>query len=80
MKVLDRIAMAELVRFLATRLPVMSADRRDRHVIGRFSIQQQWTVRKRFYKRLEQFDLAALLRIPDQNWFELSGHLRLPRE
>lgn len=72
--------MAELVRFLATLLPAKSDRRREQHVADRFGFQQQWTVQERDYKQLEQFDLAALLQILDQNWFELSVHLRLPKE
>jgi len=77
---LVRIATAELVRFLSTHLPALSDDWWEKHVLGRLSFQQQRTVQERDYRRLEQLDLAALLRVLDQNWFDLSGNLRLPRE
>ncbi|MCY4309700.1 MAG: Swt1 family HEPN domain-containing protein, partial [Rhodospirillaceae bacterium] len=77
---LVRIAMAELVRFLTMHLPAISDDWWEKQVVGHLTFQQQRTVQERDYKRLEQLDLAALLRILDQNWFDLSGRLRMPRE
>ena len=77
---LVRIATAELVHFLSTHLPAISDEWWEKQVMDRLSFQQQRTVQERDYKRLEQLDLAALLRVLDQNWFELSGSVRLPRE
>lgn len=77
---LVRVATAELVRFLSAHLPAISDEWWEKHVVDRLSFQQQRMVQERNYGRLEQLDLAALLRVLDQNWFELSGILRLPRE
>ena len=80
MKDLVRVATAELVRFLSAHLPAISDEWWEKHVVDRLSFQQQRMVQERNHGRLEQLDLAALLRVLDQNWFELSGILRLPRE
>ena len=77
---LVRVATAELVRFLSTHLPAISDEWWEKHVVDRLSFQQQRMVQERNHERLEQLDLAALLRVLDQNWFDLSGSLRLPRE
>jgi hypothetical protein len=37
-------------------------------------------VAERGHKALRQLDFAALLRVLDQNWYELTNALRLPRE
>ena len=77
---LIRVSTTELVRFLAKHLPAISDEWWEKHVVDRLSFQQQRMVQERNYGRLEQLDLAALLRVLDQNWFELSSSLRLPRE
>jgi ATP-dependent helicase HepA len=75
-----RIATKDLVRFLEANLPGLSQDWWDRHVVDRLSFQQQRAVSERGYTALRQLDFAALLRVFDQNWFDLSNTLRLPRE
>ena len=77
---LIHVATTELVRFLAKHLPAISDEWWEKYVVDRLSFQQQRMVQERNYRKLEQLDLAALLRVLDQNWFELSGSLRLPRE
>lgn len=73
-------ATAELARFLAATLPGLSADWWREHVVDRLSFQQQRIVQERGNKTLHQLDFAALLRVLDQNWCELSGVFNLPRE
>jgi superfamily II DNA or RNA helicase len=51
-----------------------------KNVFDRLSFQQQRMVEERSYSSLQQLDFAALLRIMDQNWFDLSSSLNLPRE
>ena len=77
---LIRTATAELVGFLAKHLPALGASWWKTYVEDRLSFQQQRTVRERGLTTLEQLDFAALLRILDQNWYELSQSLNLPRE
>ncbi len=80
MNALIQIASVELIRFLSIHLPKLSDKWWEKHVVDRLSFQQQRMVQERDFKRLEQLDLAALLRVLDQNWFELSADLQLPRE
>ena len=77
---LIRTATAEFAGFLARQLPALGAFWWKTHVEDRLSFQQQRTVRERGLTTLEQLDFAALLRILDQNWYELSQSLTLPRE
>ncbi len=76
MNELIHLATVELARFLADRLPEFTQDWWEKHVENRLSFQQQRMVQERKLDTLEQLDFAALLRVLDQNWFELS----LPRE
>ena len=73
-------ATAELAAFLAKHLPALGAAWWKTHVEDRLSFQQQRTVKERGFTTLEQLDFAALLRTLDQNWYELSQALTLPRE
>ena len=77
---LIRIGTTELARFLAAQLPKLSQDWWKKHVEDRLSFQQQRMVRERGLSTLDQLDFAALLRVLDQNWYELSQALNLPRE
>jgi ATP-dependent helicase HepA len=77
---LIQVATSELSRLLAERLPEQSTDWWQKLVIDRLSFQQQRTARERGFSSLQQLDFAALLRILDQNWYELSEPMRLPRE
>ena len=49
-------------------------------VENRLSFQEQRMVEERGLETLGQLDFAALLRVLDQNWYELSQALNLPRE
>lgn len=80
MNELLRAATRDVSRFLSVQLPKLSPDWWNKLVIDRLSFQQQRTARERGFKQLEQFDFAAMLRILDQNWFEISATLSLPRE
>ena len=77
---LIQITTVELAKFLSAHLPVFGADWWKEHVEDRLSFQQQRVVREHELTKLEQLDFAALLRIIDQNWYELSQTLKLPRE
>ena len=80
MNTLIQLATAEIARFLASKLPELTPDWWQKHVLDRLSFQQQRTAQDRRITTLQQFDLAALLRVLDQNWFELSGPLAQGRE
>lgn len=77
---LIKIATPELVRFLSEKLPLISDEWWKNNVIARLSFQQQRFAQERGHSSLKQLDFAALLRIFDQNWFDLSNKNGLPRE
>ncbi|MCZ7664806.1 MAG: Swt1 family HEPN domain-containing protein [Thermoleophilia bacterium] len=73
-------ATAELARFLQRVLQPLAPDWWRSRVVDRLTPQQQRTVREHGQKRWEQLDLAALLRVFDQNWRDLSAAHHLPYE
>lgn len=77
---LIKIATADVAFFLETNLPNLSDDWWNKHVLNRLSFQQQRTAQDREFTSLSELDFAALLRILDQNWYELGNSLKLPRE
>jgi ATP-dependent helicase HepA len=80
MNELIRMATAEIARLLAATLPDLCTEWWEKHVLDRLSFQQQRIARECGHKALQQLDFAALLRVLDQNWYELSNRLRLARE
>ena len=77
---LIQIATTELAGFLSRQLPAFGEDWWKKHVEERLSFQQQRMVEERSFTTLEQLDFAALLRVLDQNWYEISQALKFPRE
>ncbi|MEY9350302.1 ATP-dependent helicase HepA [Bradyrhizobium japonicum] len=73
-------ATTDLSFFLGEQLPRLSADWWRSLVVERLSFQQQRMTAERGITSLKQLDLAALLRVLDQNWYELSDALRWPRD
>lgn len=61
-----------LCRALESLLPGLDKNWWSNRVVGKLSFQQRQQVERRGSSRLEQLDLAALLRIVDQNWHELA--------
>ena len=77
---LIQTATAELAGFLFAHLPAFGDDWWTTHVEEHLSFQQQRMVQERGVRTLDQLDFAALLRVFDRNWYELSQALSLPRE
>ena len=77
---LIKIATIELDKFLSVNLPKLDSGWWKKYVIGRLSFQQQRHAEERGYSTLCDLDFAALLRVLDQNWYELSGILLLPKD
>ncbi|MET3842039.1 helicase-related protein [Bradyrhizobium sp. OAE829] len=75
-----RAATSALAQFLELKMPTLSPDWWEKHVVDRLSFQQQRAVEERGYRTLRQLDFAALLRVLDQNWYEFSNTMRFPRE
>lgn len=69
---------ATLCRFLAETLPRVEADWWDRCVVSRLTFQQQNFVRSNGTTNLEGLDVAALMRVLDQNWYEIAPLRSLP--
>jgi ATP-dependent helicase HepA len=74
------LANVSIAQFLNVQLPEFSPDWWQKHVENRLSFQQQRMLQERRLTTLEQLDFAALLRVLDQNWYELSQAISLPRE
>lgn len=75
-----RLAAKEICAYLETALPGLSQDWWETNVIGHLSYHQQRIAQEKGTQTLDDLDLAALLRVLDQNWYELSKEGNLPRE
>jgi ATP-dependent helicase HepA len=69
---LDLLARQCLI-VLGKQLPALSPDWWTTHVVKQLTFQQQQYLLQGQVTRLDQLDLAALLRLVDQNWYELSN-------
>jgi hypothetical protein len=69
-----------LARFLTAKLPALASDWWQKRVIVHLSFQQQRLAAEHNYQTLQQLDFGSLLRVLDQNWFDLSTTFGLPRE
>lgn len=77
---LIQIATLELAGFLDSKLESLSSDWWQQNVVECLSFHQQRVVQEQGYTALRQLDLAALLRVLDQNWYELSNAFFLPHK
>lgn len=77
---LIRTATTAIAACLRDRLPALSPDWWTVLVVGVLSEQQQRSIKERRLQTLEALDLAALLRVLDRNWHELSRAHHWPRE
>lgn len=66
--------------WLAVQLPKLGDDWWKDSVIQRLTFQQQRSVEERRISSLQELDLAALLRVLDQNWREIAAIVTLPRD
>ena len=66
--------------FLSDSLPRLGEDWWMKKVVSALSFQQQRLVDEKGISELRELDFAALVRIVDQNWYELSNELKFPRE
>jgi superfamily II DNA or RNA helicase len=71
---------AELCRYLEGLLPGLSENWWTELVVRALSFQQQRAVEQRKIKSLTGLDLAALLRVLDQNWYAISEAKNPPAE
>jgi len=69
-----------LAAYLEKVLPTILEDWWKQAVLYHLSIQQQSRIKQRNINSLAALDLAALLRVIDQNWFQISNKLNLTSE
>ena len=67
-------------RFLSLHLPELGDDWWEKGVVTALSYQQRQIVQERGWTTLEELDLAALLRLVDQNWEYLRPRANLSFE
>lgn len=67
-------------RWLEAKLPSLGSKWWVDNVVNRLTFQQQRLVEEKRIQTLSGLDLAAVLRVLDQNWSELAGAEPLPRE
>lgn len=77
---LTKLATLELERFLNTQLPTLGSNWWQSRVFDRLTFQQQRFVEERRQSELKDLDLAALLRVVDQNWPDLADRCSFPKE
>lgn len=70
----------QLALFLEKVLPSLHEGWWKQLVVNNLSIQQQRRIEQQRIGSLSALDLAALLRVFDQNWYQLSTKLALPSE
>ena len=72
-------AATELSKFLERRLPeIGNGDWWTKRVVDKLSYHQQRYVKQQNISKLEKLDLAALIRVFDQNWFDLNWKESFP--
>ena len=73
-------ASENLALFLNKILPNLFDDWWNKAVFENLSFHQRRRVKERTINSLTSLDLAALLRVLDQNWYQISHNLNLPSE
>ena len=71
-------ATKELCVWLEKMLPRVTEDWWNECVMSNLSYAQQELARENGYDKLEQFDLAALLRIANKSWYDMRTFAYLP--
>jgi ATP-dependent helicase HepA len=69
-----------LAAFLEKVLPSLFEDWWENAVVNNLSFQQRRHMEQRNIGSLAALDLAALLRVLDQNWYQISAKLNFPQE
>ena len=80
MNALLNSSVVAFTQWLETKLPALGAKWWSESVVNRLTFQQQRLVEEKRIESLAGLDLAALLRVLDQNWSELAGLEPLPRD
>lgn len=80
MNELLHLSAGAIAKWLEARLTGLAANWWQEQVVNRLTFQQQRLVEERRIQSLAGLDLAAVLRVLDQNWSELAGAEPLPRD
>lgn len=70
----------QLLTLLSKTLPVLSSDWWQSLVLEKLTFQQKTFVTNQPASTLERLDLAALLRVADQNWYDIANQNHFNRE
>ena len=70
-----RQATLDLTGWLLKVLPQISDNWWDECVIDKLSFNQKTIMQQKSITKLEEFDLAALLRITDRNWYAIGSYI-----
>ncbi|MCD0161808.1 DEAD/DEAH box helicase family protein [Deinococcus sp. 6YEL10] len=73
-------ATRDLAQWLEATLPQLSPDWWSGRVVSSLSFQQQRLLTEKNLSSLRDLDLAALLRVLDQNWYDLTSVVTLDRD
>lgn len=73
-------ATIELSKWLNKMLPKITNEWWEDCVIGKLSFNQHQLAIEKNIKKLDEFDLAALLRIADKNWYAMRDFAYLPTQ
>ena len=71
-------ATKELASWLNEMLPKSGEEWWNECVISNLSFHQQEMVQQKGISKLDEFDLAALLRIADKSWYTMRSYAYLP--
>jgi isoleucyl-tRNA synthetase len=71
-------ATKELCTWLSNMLPRVTNEWWQECVISNLSFAQKMLAEERGYTQLDQFDLAALLRVADKSWYDMRSFAYLP--
>ena len=80
MNELLHVSIAVISRWLEEKLPHLGSKWWVDNVVNRLTFQQQRLLEEKRVKSLHGLDMAAVLRVLDQNWSELGAVVPLPRD
>jgi ERCC4-related helicase len=80
MNELLQASVAVISRWLEEKLPQLGSQWWQDNVVKRLTFQQQRLLEEKRVQSLHGLDMAAVLRVLDQNWSELAAVLPLPRD
>lgn len=70
----------QLIKLLTTKLPTLDSDWLNSLVLDKLTYQQKTFASSLPSQALEHLDLAALLCVADQNWYDIANQGRFNRE